>query len=206
MSETSEKPKKSICLASQSKGRQELLRLANVRYNAVPAHIDESRYEGETAETYVLRLAREKAKSIPNGDTITVGADSVVVFQGEIIGKPTSKQHAFSMLKALQGNTHELISGICVYDPHQEKALDGLVSTSVTFLPLFDTEISEYVDTFWHEIQRLAGAYAFNSISSFFVAEMQGSPSNVQGLPMPTLKDFLNTLGHSWFDFLLEEG
>jgi septum formation protein len=189
-------PSTMIVLASSSPRRQELLRAAGILFEAVPAEIDESVRPGESLEQHALRLAIEKAERVaaarPGEARPVVSADTIVVIDGAVLGKPESPQQAAEMLRRLAGRTHAVLTGLCVIDPPSGRRLAGVVSTGVRFAPLSEEEIREYVDS--GEPMDKAGAYAIQGLASRFVEGIEGCYFNVVGLPIPTLYRMLRQL------------
>lgn len=170
-----------LCLASASPRRRDLLASIGVSVEVHPCDIDETPYAAESARDYVVRLAREKAlAAAPLTSLPTLGADTAVVLDGEILGKPTDQHQATCMLKALSGRTHHVLTGVAVGGSHG--VLDRCVETRVTLRTLSDVEITAY----WHTGEPLdkAGGYAIQGLAAVFVASLQGSYSAVVGLPL----------------------
>jgi septum formation protein len=170
-----------LILASQSPRRSEILRQAGIPFIVKPAHVDESVHPGEPVEDYVLRVAAEKATAVEtaSGDVV-LGADTVVVIGGEILGKPRDRADAIRMLERLAGREHEVITGICL-----RRAADLLHDRAVTrvwFNPLTHEEIEQYVAS--GEPMDKAGAYAIQGLASKFIQRIDGSYTNVVGLPI----------------------
>jgi septum formation protein len=166
-----------LVLASQSPRRSELLRNAGIPFQARPANVDETLRMGEEAVEYVRRLAREKAMAV-EGDLV-LGADTVVVIDGQILGKPADAEDATRMLRLLSGREHQVITGIFL------RARDTIVDheiTQVWFSDLTEREIADYVAS--GEPMDKAGAYAIQGLASRFVERIEGSYSNVVGLPV----------------------
>jgi len=181
-----------LILASKSPRREELLRRAGFNFETRASHVEEIRYAGESAEEFTCRIAREKAQAVAvsaePGDLI-LGADTVVVVDGKILGKPASPDEATRMLGQLAGCTHRVITGVCVIvGPDRVEALKSEV-TLVTFVPLDEQEIREYVQT--GEPMDKAGAYAIQGLASKFVSRIEGSYSNVVGLPIHLVYEIL---------------
>jgi septum formation protein len=166
-----------LVLASQSPRRSELLKSAGIAFRVQAANIDETHLAGETPVDYVRRLAREKAEAVPG--ELVLGADTVVVVDGQILGKPIDAADAVRMLQLLSGRKHEVITGICLKG--REVVVDHEV-TDVFFAVLTAMEIEEYVAT--GEPMDKAGAYAIQGLASRFVQRIEGSYSNVVGLPV----------------------
>jgi septum formation protein len=170
-----------LLLASRSPRRSELLRNAGISFVAVPADIDETPREGEAAGAYALRIAEEKAMAIPAGpDDTVLGADTVVTVDGLILGKPADGADAERMLRLLSGRAHEVITGICVRTP-RDVIRDSAV-TKVWFTELCAAEIHAYAAS--GEPMDKAGAYAIQGLGSKFIRRIDGSYSNVVGLPV----------------------
>lgn len=170
-----------LVLASQSPRRSELLTNAGFEFTVRPVTIDESVREGEDPEKHVERLAWEKAQAASSEpDEIILAADTVVVIDGEILGKPRDEADAARMLTLLSGRKHEVLTGICLRAGAHIAA--EWACTKVWFTALTESEISEYVAT--GEPMDKAGAYAIQGFGSRFIDRIDGSYSNVVGLPV----------------------
>ena len=170
-----------LILASQSPRRKEILAQAGLSFLAVPAQVEEQPLPGEDVCAYVRRLARAKAEAVRGApDDIVLGADTVVVIDNQILGKPSSAADAAQMLKRLSGRQHLVVTGICL------KASVGAVvdeeTTRVRFVPLSDREIEDYVSS--GEPMDKAGAYAIQGRASRFIDRIEGCYFNVVGLPI----------------------
>ncbi|HSS63489.1 MAG TPA: Maf family protein [Gammaproteobacteria bacterium] len=184
-----------IYLASQSPRRRELLQQVGIRFRLLEVHVDESRRNDETARQHVLRLAAEKAVrgwgSLPAGDRAPVlGADTVVVIDGDILGKPAGPDEAGDMLARLSGRTHEVLSSVCITDGTPSTRLSRSL---VTFREISDAERAAYCAT--SEPLDKAGAYAIQGRAAAFVSSLQGSYSGVMGLPLFETAELLFELG-----------
>jgi len=169
-------------LASRSPRRAELLAAAGLPFVVRAADIDETPRPGEMPRDYVLRMAEEKARAVPGTDSETVlAADTTVVLGTEILGKPVDSLDAARMLTALAGQRHEVLTGVCVMRRGVTLALE-LASTAVWFSPMGKQEIAEYVAS--GEPLDKAGAYAIQGIASRWVKRIEGSYTNVVGLPV----------------------
>ena len=168
-----------LTLASQSPRRRELLAQLGLALDVRPAHADETPRPGEGARDYVRRLAREKARAVEG--EIVLAADTAVVLDGEILGKPDGDGDARRMLRALAGRAHEVLTAVCVRRGPREE--DDVVESAVLFAPLAEEQIAWYVAT--GEPHDKAGAYAVQGIGGAFVREVRGSVSIVVGLPLP---------------------
>ncbi|WP_372521690.1 nucleoside triphosphate pyrophosphatase [Sulfuricaulis sp.] len=183
-----------IYLASASPRRQELLRQLGVEFEVMPSNILEVRQAGESPADYVLRVARDKAQFVARlvrerGLPVfpVLGADTEVVLDGEILGKPENAAHGMAILRRLAGRTHEVLSAICVWN--REREYSALNTSHVTFRPLTPTEIEQYWKT--GEPVGKAGAYAIQGRAATFIAKLEGSYSGVMGLPLYELDDIL---------------
>ena len=170
-----------LVLASRSPRRAELLRAAGIDFTIRVADIDETPYPGELPADYVLRLAEEKARAVAAAaDEIILAADTTVVLGDEILGKPEDALDAARMLRALSGQRHDVITGICLKG--SGKIVRDLATTAVWFAPLSQIEIDDYVGS--REPMDKAGGYAIQGAASRFVERIDGSYSNVVGLPV----------------------
>jgi septum formation protein len=193
-----------IVLASASPRRQELLRNAGIAFTVQPADINETPLAGEAARDCAERLAREKALSVFQGRAgdCVLGADTIVVVDGTILGKPRDADDAARMLRMLSGRTHAVITGVCVVNPVASGQWSGasktdLVTASettlVTVCELSDNEIRDYVAT--GEPMDKAGAYAIQGIASRWIPRIEGDYSNVVGLPVALVYRMLRERG-----------
>jgi septum formation protein len=171
-----------LVLASASPRRQELLRAAGIPFEVQPANIAEDPLPGEDAKSCAERLAREKAMAIarqrPND--LVLGADTVVVIDKQILGKPNDATDARRMLRLLSGRTHQVITGVCLTSRGQTSVMSE--TTSVEFSELSDTEIVDYVAS--GEPMDKAGAYAIQGMAARWIPRIEGDYSNVVGLPV----------------------
>lgn len=182
-----------LILASQSPRRSEILRRAGISFVVRPADVDETVHAGETPETYVKRVAREKATAAEAGPAdIVLGADTVVVIDSQILGKPTGQADAFRMLETLSGREHTVLTGICLVRD-AEMILD-VAETRVWFLPLTRQQIEQYVAS--GEPMDKAGAYAIQGLASQFIQRIDGSYANVVGLPIELVYHYLRNWNH----------
>jgi nucleoside triphosphate pyrophosphatase len=180
-----------LVLASQSPRRRELLEQLGIALDVRPAHVDEAVHPGEAAGDYVLRIARDKARAVP-GDVV-LAADTAVVLRGEVLGKPRDAADARRMLSALSGTTHEVLSGVCVRRTSVRIEASAVVSSAVRFARLSPAQIAWYVGT--GEPLDKAGAYAIQGAGGAFVLGVEGSVSNVVGLPLAEAADLLRRAG-----------
>jgi septum formation protein len=181
-----------LVLASSSPRRRELLERAGFEFEVRPSAAEELRRSGESAEDFVRRAAREKsldvAASLPPG-SLVLGADTVVVIDGLILGKPTDRDDATRMLRTLSGSSHCVVTGVClVRAPGEIEALTH-ETTMVRFRELEEGEIRDYVGS--GEPLDKAGAYGIQGLASRFVTRIEGCFFNVVGLPVPMVYDLL---------------
>jgi septum formation protein len=169
-----------LILASGSPRRAELLRAAGIEFTVRIADVDEAILPGESPRDYVLRLSRAKALAVAGEDEIVLGADTTVVIEDEIAGKPVDADDARRMLKALSGRWHEVLTGVTLLRGH--KVLADVAVTRVKFSEMSESEIDWYVST--GEPMDKAGAYGIQGYASRFVERIEGSYSNVVGLPV----------------------
>ena len=181
-----------IILASSSPRRRELLQQLGLDFDIHSPDIDESAYQHEAVEHYVERLAREKAQAVLDQypDATIIAADTSLGFAGQIIGKPESKQHAFEIWSALSGQWHDVYSGVCVATSTQ--ILSSVVRTQVEFQLLSQADMEAYWAT--GEPLGKAGAYAIQGIAAQYIPQIQGSYSNVVGLPLYETAQLLKAL------------
>jgi septum formation protein len=181
----------SLILASASPRRAELLRSAGFQFVVRLPAIDESVRHGEEPRDYVLRLAVEKAGAVTRevGDVV-LAADTTVVVDDEILGKPIDDADAVRMVRRLAGRSHQVLSGVCVLSGDGVDA--RLAVTDVEFGPMDDDEIAWYVAT--GEPMDKAGAYGIQGACSRFIVRVNGSYSNVVGLPIAVVYDMLKRL------------
>ena len=171
-----------LVLASASPRRQELLRNAGITFEVQPANIPEDPLPGEAAKHYAERLAREKALAIASQrpQDVVLGADTVVVVDRQLLGKPSDAADAARMLRMLSGRNHEVITGVCLVVRGQSKVASE--TTQVTLSELSDKDIADYVAS--GEPMDKAGAYAIQGIASRWIPGIEGDYSNVVGLPV----------------------
>jgi len=169
-----------LILASGSPRRAELLRSAGLGFEIIVPEIDEAPLPGEAPDAFVCRTAREKAESISSADAVILAADTAVVDGERILGKPTDAEDAAAMLRSLSGHSHEVMTGVCLRFPKHTVCFH--IETCVTFRALSEKEIIDYVAT--GEPMDKAGAYAIQGGAAKMVRQVEGSYSNVVGLPL----------------------
>src|SRR5688572_23178532 len=182
-----------LILASASPRRAELLASAGFDFEVAPADVDESAHPGEDPAQYALRVATVKAHRVMSGqapsagsgqgDGVILAADTVVVAGGRMMGKPVDDRDAESMLRQLSGVVHEVLTAVVLLD--NGRAASEVVSTKVHFLPLSDADIRWYIAT--GEPRGKAGAYAIQGRAARFIDWIEGSWSNVVGLPIASV-------------------
>lgn len=183
-----------IVLASQSPRRQDLLGQMGLEFTTRSPQIDEDAFQGRDARDLVQTLSREKAQWVAAqlpGDPIVIGADTVVVRDGTILGKPKDPAEARAMLASLSGRTHQVYTGVTVCQG--DKVVTQAEETQVTFRPLTQQEIACYVAT--GEPMDKAGAYGIQGLGGLLVAGIQGDYHNVVGLPVCRLGQILRDFG-----------
>lgn len=171
-----------LVLASASPRRQELLRNAGIAFEAQAANIPEDPQPGERVEDYAERLAREKALAVARQrpQDVVLGADTVVVLDGLILGKPSDAADAARMLRLLSGREHRVITGVCLVVSGQPSVASE--TTLVTVSEITDEDIASYIAS--GEPMDKAGAYAIQGIASRWIPRIEGDYSNVVGLPV----------------------
>lgn len=197
-----------LVLASASPRRAELLRAAGYEFDVVAVDVDERRRDGEPPATYVRRLAAEKSAAyVAAGgppkrlakterghgmreEVIILAADTTVVVEGAILGKPRDDEEVAAMLRALSGRRHEVLTGVSIRRGPLE--IGRVETTAVYFAPLSDGEVAWYVAS--GEGRDKAGAYAIQGLASRFIPRIEGSYSNVVGLPLAAVAELLREI------------
>jgi septum formation protein len=184
-----------IYLASQSPRRQALLQQIGVGFEVLAVDVDETPHAGEPAGSFVERVALDKARAgrtrLPAGRRLPVlGADTCVVANGKIMGKPQGREHALDMLQLLSGTTHEVLSAVVLAGDHEALRVNA---SRVTFRTLSAEECAAYWAT--GEPADKAGAYAIQGLAAIFVTHLAGSYSGVMGLPLSETAELLREFG-----------
>jgi septum formation protein len=184
-----------LILASASPRRRELLAQAGYTFEVITADVPELRKPGEDPIRFVTRLAREKAEAVLSreavpADTIILGADTIVVVDEEVLGKPQDEADAARMLRLLSGRTHQVITGVCLAKGRERQRAAEV--TFVRFTTLSDQEIEEYVAT--GEPLDKAGAYAIQGRASRWVPRIHGCYFNVVGLPLALVSSMIEAV------------
>jgi septum formation protein len=184
-----------IVLASASPRRVELLASAGLPFVVVPSTVVEERHSGEPPDALVRRLAAAKARDVAAGrsDGVVIGADTAVVLDGDVLGKPGDDGEARAMLARLSGRVHDVLTGYDVYDVLARRAEGGVVRTRVEFARLGTAEIEAYVAT--GEPRGKAGGYAIQGRAAGMIARIDGSYTNVVGLPLREVLETLARMG-----------
>lgn len=175
-------------LASASPRRKELLSIYVKDFKIMPADIDETVPDNIALEDAPLYTAKEKAAAVfnkLNEDEIIITADTIVMLDNKIYGKPKDKLDAYNMIKTLSGKTHQVITGVCCYSKDKQINIEFSDVTNVAFTDISDEIIEKYLEN--AEYIDKAGAYAVQGLASMFVEKIEGSYDNVVGLPMGRL-------------------
>jgi len=182
----------SLILASNSPRRRELLARLTADFSVVPSHVEE-RGRGAPPER-VVEVARAKARAVGKTERgVIIGADTIVVIDGDILGKPKTRDDAEVMLRRLSERTHSVLTGLCVRNTEADAERTHCEETEVTFRPLDAEEIEAYLDT--DEYRDKAGAYAIQGAAAKFIAGIDGDYTNVMGLPLCRLTLLLREVG-----------
>ena len=182
-----------VILASQSPRRRELLTLIGIKHEVQPADIDESLLPGELPAPHAERLARAKAHTIAEREpgAVVIAADTIVVVDGDVLGKPRDATHAHEMLRTLSGRSHIVLTAIAV--ANGAKTESAIESVDVTFRALTDVEIDAYIAT--GEPMDKAGAYGIQGYGATIVERVDGDYFSVMGLGLRRLVELLDQVG-----------
>ena len=181
-----------LILASGSPRRRALLEAAGFDFEVEESGVEEALRAGEPAEAFAQRVAREKALRVAASrptESLILGADTVVVLDGEILGKPADAAQARRMLRRLSGRTHQVHTAVCLVSAPQSVVAETLETTLVTFRDLDEREIRDYIAS--GEPFDKAGGYGIQGEASKFVSGLEGSYSNVVGLPLERVAEML---------------
>jgi len=180
-----------LILASQSPRRRHLLTKAGLEFSVIPSRFEERRVTLSSPESFARYQAEQKASdvSVQYPDSWVIGADTIVFIDGAILGKPNSRSEARTMLSCLSGRTHQVLTGYCICCHETGRFFSDTVCTDVYFKTLTDQEIDWYIIS--GEPFDKAGAYAIQGIGSFLVKRINGSYTNVVGLPVCEVVEFL---------------
>lgn len=180
-----------LVLASQSPRRKELLAILGHEFSVLPPLIDEAPNPGESPEQYVVRVARDKGVEVASrvSDSIVLSADTIVVVDDEILGKPADKDDAFRMLSKLSGREHSVYTAVALINQAKQELLEGLERTRVWFKKLEDDRIADYIRR--ENVFDKAGAYAIQGYAGIYIPKIEGNYFNVMGLPLPLVHELL---------------
>ena len=180
-----------IILASGSPRRKEILENTNLKFSVITSDIDERIFENEEPIQLVLRLAFEKCMSVAqnNPSDLVIGADTIVVLDNEILGKPKNEEEAFDMLSKLSNREHQVITGMSIVNLEKEKKIVDYAISNVKFKKLTDQDIKDYINT--KECLDKAGSYGIQGYGALLVEEIKGDYFNIVGLPISKLSDIL---------------
>lgn len=184
---------KTLILASGSPRRREVLERLGYAFTVRSVDIDETPRPDEPGHDYVERLAREKAQAETRPGEVVLAADTVVVLDGQLLGKPRDADDATAMIHCLAGRKHQVSTGIAVLEVNSDTLEVAVETTTVRFAPLKPAEVAWYVAS--GEPMDKAGAYAIQGLGSLFVEAIEGNYSNVVGLPVPRAYRMLTEAG-----------
>ena len=180
-----------IILASASPRRKEILENTNLKFRIIKSDIDEKIFEGESPQQVAMRLSFEKCIDIAcnNKSSLVIGADTIVVLDDMILGKPKDKDEAYCMLKKLSNKVHQVITGISLINLEGNKKIIDYVVSNVKFKDLSEEDIKDYIQT--NESLDKAGAYGIQGYGALLVEEIKGDYFNIVGLPISRISDLL---------------
>jgi septum formation protein len=184
-----------LILASASPRRRDLLKIAGVKFHIIPSDVHEEDYPFTDPKSYARVLAEAKAADVAGRYPTrwVIGADSIVTIDGDVLEKPTSISEARQMIQMLSGNTHYVHTGYSIACEQKSHRFSDVVSTAVSFKSLTEKEIEWYIHT--SEPYDKAGGYAIQGLGSFMVMKIHGSYTNVVGLPVCEVIDYLSKQG-----------
>ena len=180
-----------VVLASQSPRRRDLLTLIGIPHEVRPANIDERYLAGEVPRAHAERLARGKAAAISAPGAVTIGSDTIVVVDGDVLGKPRNDEEAARMLRRLSGRSHLVVTAVAA--SWNGQMLSDVEEVGVTFRELSDADIAAYIET--REPMDKAGAYGIQGYGATIVERVDGDYFAVMGLPLNRLARLLESLG-----------
>ena len=188
-----------LVLASASPRRRDLLAGLQLDFEVRSAEIDESALTDELPEDHVSRLARAKAQAVARPGELVLAADTVVVLEGRILGKPADPADAQQMLSSLAGREHDVYTGVALFEPDRDTLVSATDRSEVRIAALDEDEISWYVST--GEPLDKAGSYAIQGLGALFVERVVGNYTNVVGLPLPLTRSLFQQLSYDILDF-----
>lgn len=183
---------KRIILASSSPRRIEMMKNNGYKPEIIPAHVDETIHINMSCEAAAMAIAYKKAAHIAehiNDDAIIIAADTIVVYDGEIMGKPTSQEDAYRMLSKLKNNHHNVMTGVAIIDTVEKHKICFCDTTSVYFKDYSDDDLIAYIKT--SEPYDKAGGYAIQGTFSQYIDHFEGDYDNVVGFPWYRVKEYL---------------
>ena len=188
-----------LCLASSSPRRKMFLEKYDLQFDCHSPNINETPKSNEIPKKFVKRMANEKAQNIKqkfyklSEDIVVLAGDTIVFFEGQILGKPETQRHAESMLSLLSGKRHKVFSGFSILDSQSKKAISKVVCTEVKFLKLNKKKIEWYINS--GEPFGKAGSYSIQGLGSILVESISGSYNNVVGFPIEYIFPHLTNIG-----------
>jgi len=187
-----------IILASASPRRADLLKTIGVEFEVAPSQVQERPHSDEAPPDYITRLARAKVIAVARKreSGLVIGADTIVVLDGRVLGKPRDEDDAEEMLRQLSGRWHAVMTGVALYDVATRREVADYDKTLVRFAQLTDKEIEWYSRS--GEPMDKAGGYAIQGYGSLFIEEIAGNYFNVVGLPIPLVYRLARRLGYSF--------
>ena len=185
-----------LVLASGSSRREEIMERLDLKFTVVPSKLDESKFENDDPVELVKTLAEEKAKSVSKlvEEALIIAADTIVVYENEVLGKPEKKSEARRTLKMLNGDKHQVITALTVMNSESEEIYSVENITDVKMMELSEEEITKYVET--GEPLDKAGSYAIQGLGGLFIEEIKGSYYSVMGLPIHQLAKLLDKFNY----------
>lgn len=180
-----------IILASASPRRKEILENTKLKFRIIKSEVEEVIVEGESPQQVVMRLSFEKCMDVASKheSSLVIGADTIVVLDGMILGKPKDEDEAYEMLRKLSNNVHQVITGISLINLEGNKKIIDYVVSNVKFKDLSEEDIKDYIQT--NESLDKAGAYGIQGYGALLVDEIQGDYFNIVGLPISRVSDLL---------------
>jgi septum formation protein len=190
-----------LILASASPARLKTLRAAGLDPEVIVSGVDEDAVDAPTAAELALKLAQLKAVAVAADQprALVIGCDSVLEFDGRILGKPVDEADAIARWQSMRGNAGVLHTGHCVIDTHREVWVGRSAATQVRFAAIDDDEIAAYVAT--GEPLHVAGAFTLDGRGAAYVSGITGDPHNVVGISVPLLRLMFDELGFVWHEF-----
>ncbi len=186
---------KKIILASTSPRRREILKKAGFNFEVISPNYEEQAGNRLFSYEFIELLAKNKGESIQNNindSAIIISADTVVVFNNKILGKPANFDEAVKMLKMLNGNSHKVVSAICLIDTDTKEKIIKTETSEVTFNKVFEEKIISYIEN--HRPYDKAGSYGIQELPKEFIKEIKGDYENIVGLPLQLLKKMINQI------------